>query len=449
MGYISEFSTDIRYVQGSENFVADTLSRVEINGIETLQEGINYAQIALDQRTDADLNQLLKNPTDTELRLSEYPVPHSNYMLWCDTSTSMIRPVIPSSWRKIIFNKLHGISHPGIKGTSKLISRRFVWTGMRKDISKWVRQCLSCQQCKIHRHTVSPLEKYKLPEGRFNHINMDIVGPLPESHGFSYMLTIIDRYTRYVSAIPMKDLSSISVVNAFLHGYVSHFGVPATVTTDRGAQFGSNLWTQLMQCIGAKRNRTTSYHPQCNGLIENFHRRLKDALRVQQNPTDWAITLPLVLLHIRNTVKEDLECSSAELVFGQTMKLPGQFHPNISEPVTPPHQFLEKLKGYFDFVKPQQTSNHFQITTFVDKNLSDCSHVWLRCEKKSHSLQPRYSGPYRILQRNDKNFTLDVKDSRKVVSIDRVKPVFLPESENFSVAEPVPDFHQNLKNRHG
>ena len=123
MGYISEFSTDIRYVQGSENFVADTLSRVEINGIETLQDGIDYAQIALDQRTNSDLNQLLKNPTDTGLRLGEYPVPHSNYMLWCDTSTSMIRPVIPSSWRKIIFNKLHGISHPGIKGTLKLISK--------------------------------------------------------------------------------------------------------------------------------------------------------------------------------------------------------------------------------------------------------------------------------------------------------------------------------------
>ena len=129
------------------------------------------------------------------------------------------------------------------------------------------------------------------------------------------------------------------------------------------------------------------------------------------------------------------------------MKLPGQFHPNISEPVTPPHQFLEKLKGYFDFVKPQQTSNHSQITTFVDKNLSDCSHVWLRCEKKSYSFQPRYSGPYRILQRDDKNFTLDVKDSRKVVSIDCVKPVFLkmkilPSLNQFPILI-------KIKNRHG
>ena len=92
------------------------------------------------------------------------------------------------------------------------------------------------------------------------------------------------------------------------------------------------------------------------------------------------------------------------------MKLPGQFHPNISEPVTSPHQFLEKLKGYFDYVKPQQTSNHSNIRTFVDKNLADCSHVatmqceklWIRCEKKSHSLQRCYSGPYHILQRDDK-----------------------------------------------
>ena len=72
--------------------------------------------------------------------------------------------------------------------------------------------------------------------------------------------------------------------------------------------------------------------------------------------------------------------------------------------------------------------------------------MWLRCEKKSHSLQPRYSGLYRVLQGGDKNFTLDVKDSRKVVSIDRVKPVFLPDNKNPSIGKPVFEFNQNLKN---
>ena len=88
---------------------------------------------------------------------------------------------------------------------------------MRKDISKWVKECLSCQQCKIYRPTVNSLEKYKLPEGRSNHINMDIVGSLPESHDFLYILTIIDCYTRYVSAIPRKGLSSVSVVKCCTH----------------------------------------------------------------------------------------------------------------------------------------------------------------------------------------------------------------------------------------
>ena len=158
-------------------------------------------------------------------------------------------------------------------------------------------------------------------------------------------------------------------------------------------------------------------------------------------------TCPEFSRRYETLVKEDLDCSCAELVFGQTT---GQLHPNISEPVTPPHQFLEKLKGYFDFVKPQQTTNHSNITIFVDKNLADCSHVWLRCEKKSHSLQPRYSGPYRVLQRNDKNFTLDVKDSKKVVSIDCVKPVFFPDNENpFSIAESLVDSNQNCRNWHG
>ena len=85
-------------------------------------------------------------------------------------------------------------------------------------------------------------------------------------------------------------------------------------------------------------------------------------------------TCPEFSRRYETLVKEDLDCSCAELVFGQTT---GQLHHNISEPVTPPHQFLEKLKGYFDFVKPQQTTNHSNITIFVDKNLADCSHVWL------------------------------------------------------------------------
>ena len=85
---------------------------------------------------------------------------------------------------------------------------------------------------------------------------------------------------------------------AFLQGWISRFGVPSTVTTDRGAQFENALWNSLMQILGTKRLRTTAYHPIANGLIERFHRHLKAALKCQPQPDRWMDSLPLVMLGI-------------------------------------------------------------------------------------------------------------------------------------------------------
>ena len=68
---------------------------------------------------------------------------------------------------------------------------------------------------------------------------MDIVGPLPPSNGYKYLFTAIDRFTRFLTAVPMRDCTAQSVVDAFLHGYVAYFGVPKVIITDRGAQFDS------------------------------------------------------------------------------------------------------------------------------------------------------------------------------------------------------------------
>ena len=124
-------------------------------------------------------------------------------------------------------------------------------------------------------------------------------------------MTIIDRYTRYLSAIPIKDATISTIIDAFLHGYVSHFGVPSVIITDRGAQFEPALFSQFLKFLGCQRNRTTSYHPQSNGLVENAHSRLKAALRMQISPHRWYYNLPLVLLSIRNTPKAEIECCPA------------------------------------------------------------------------------------------------------------------------------------------
>ncbi|GFW93368.1 hypothetical protein TNCV_2604861 [Trichonephila clavipes] len=141
-------------------------------------------------------------------RLHEYglklkPCQISDHNLICDTSTGTPRPFVPTTFRKLIFEHLHNLSHPGIAATTKLICSRYVWPCMKKQIKTWVRGCDKCQRSKVQRHTKSPLGTFSTPDARFSHIHIDIVGPLPPSDGFQYLLTMIDRFSRWPEAVPI------------------------------------------------------------------------------------------------------------------------------------------------------------------------------------------------------------------------------------------------------
>ena len=91
----------------------------------------------------------------------------------------------------------------------------------------------------------------------------------------------------------MTDATAKSCAAAFLSGWIPRFGVPVTITTDQGAQFESQLWKALMHLLGKKRNRTTAYHPQANGLVERFHRHLKSSLKARLTSGNWVEELPI------------------------------------------------------------------------------------------------------------------------------------------------------------
>ena len=169
----------------------------------------------------------------------------------------------------------------GGKLTFKTASKRFLWPGMRKDISNWARECMDCQASKVNRHQHPEISKIPLPVRRFSHLHLDLVGPLQSSSGCRHLLTILDRTTRFPHAVPLSDISTESVWSAFLLQWIAVFGFPTTVITHRGTQFTGGLWQRLCQKYQIQHVTTSSYHPSANGLVERFHRRLKDALRAR------------------------------------------------------------------------------------------------------------------------------------------------------------------------
>jgi cleavage and polyadenylation specificity factor subunit 1 len=145
LDFISQFTTDIRYISGQDNIVADALSRVE-----AIATSVTHDALVAAQAEDDELQTLLVS--DTALQLEKTLVIGTSVELYCDTFAGKPRPYIPFPLRRQIFNSLHSLSHPEIKATAKVVSQRFVWPAIQKDCRTWARACQPCQLQSLSSH---------------------------------------------------------------------------------------------------------------------------------------------------------------------------------------------------------------------------------------------------------------------------------------------------------
>ena len=205
------------------------------------------------------------------------------------------------------------------------------------------KECLACQQSKIQTHIRAPVSKITVP----THIHIDLVGPLPRSEGDSYLQTTNDRTKRWPDAIPINNTSTSECAKTLIRHWISRFGVPLDMTSDRGPQFTSVPWNDIADKLGISIHRTCAYHPESNRLVGLFNRSLKAALKAHLHRSNWVDELIWFLLGLRTVPKEDLETLSAELVYGQPLTLPGELINSDTNrvPVTniPFKQFFRRL----------------------------------------------------------------------------------------------------------
>ena len=318
----------------------------------------------------------------TALQWQDIKLDNSDTTLLCDVSTGRPRPLIPQTLRKNVFDLIHNLSHPSGRSTAKMLKEKFIWHSITKDAKAWARSCPECQQCKVNRHTKPQLGSLPQPTRRFSHIHVDIVGPLPYSNGYKYLFTAIDRSTSWPEAIPMQDATATSCVSALL-SWISRFGIPEHITSDRGTPFTSQMWSSLAKLLGTTPHHTTSYHPESNGIIERFHRSLKASLMATCSSEKWCYQLPWVLLGLRTSSKEDHPSSPAERVYGQALVVPGEFFPDKTGDVR-----IQDLRQKVAEFAPCRPTHKPRQETYVPDALTKSTHAFIRIDALKKNPNP-------------------------------------------------------------
>ena len=163
-----------------------------------------------------------------------------------------------------------------------------------------------------------------------------------------YIVTIMDVYSRYLIASPVRNHRASTVSRCLYESVVAYFGAPQSILSDPGAEFTGMVWESLTQMLGTKIKLTSPYYPQGNSVIERSHRTLSNMLRtmlLEKKRRDWSSLLPSVMLYMNSMIQEKTGVSACEILLGHNPNLPS----DIS--YTPATSLSNDREGYVKQLK--------------------------------------------------------------------------------------------------
>ncbi|VDD78593.1 unnamed protein product [Mesocestoides corti] len=313
-----------------------------------------------------------------------------------------LRVVVPRSAVEQIVTELHvSLGHLGPAKVEQAARRRYWCPAMRDDINDICACCHRCGEVKSPPHAArAPLQP--MTAGFPNEL---------VASGNRYILVMVDYFTKWANAVPIRKADALSVAKGFMAGWVADHGVPYQIHTDRGSQFESMLLLELCDLLGVHRSRTTAYHPQGNGQVERTNRTLKMLIRLQLDEyglNQWDDALPACLLAYRSAVHSSTGLTPAVMTFGPELRLPSDIvapPPREQEYVSTSEYVAEvrrQLRRSFDSARSQLALAHKRQKDYYDKRahgtpVEEGDLVWMATTNvvgEGRKFQRSWEGPY-------------------------------------------------------
>lgn len=418
---ISSFKFKVQHIRGTDNVIADTLSRMfhEDNSTPSLsvpcqsvlmQFPMAFTDILTHQRNDPEWAPIL---TDLEAGQSRLPYFLHKGVLCCRPQRGPRTPkaVLPSPLIPMVFEYYHTSpvgGHLGIMKTIAKIRQTFIWKGMDRDIANRVRACRLCSLSKPAQNTHLGFLASEVAQRPLEKVFIDFVGNFPRSKdGNTMLLVAVDAFSKFVWLLPLRRATA-RLTNKALQAHIfQHFGPPAVIVSDNGSQFTSHEFRHLCFSHGIKHVTTSPYYPQPSHA-ERFNRNLRSALIAYhaQDQTSWDKNLKWLQMAFNCARHESHKGIPYELMFGHHPRdplsniwdledlLPEHAEADIRETWKQARQNLNLSQE-----KVRRKYNRGRLPNpFKDGDLVFCrTHPQSSAaEKRAAKLCYRWSGPHRI-----------------------------------------------------
>ena len=342
--------------------------------------------------------------------------------------------VLPAHRRLTVLQLAHAVPMAGHMGQAKTAQRillHFWWPGILADVAEHCRVCSVCQKC-ARRETRDRAELVPLPVigEPFRCVAVDIIGPLQRTRsGKRYILTLVDRATRYPEAIALTSIDAEKVADALISIF-SRVGLPDSILSDQGSNFTSEILKQVAALLRIQLTTSSPYHQQTNGLVERFNGTLKSMLRkyALEAPQSWDELLPYLLFAYREVPQASTGFSPFELLYGRQVRGPlalvkDSWAQPGNELLTSTAEFVISLRDRLEWLSGEAADNlrsaQAKQKAYYDRQSRQRSFLkgdqaLLLLPSSPRKLEAAWQGPFTVTRVVDKvNYELDLGPHRR------------------------------------